>query len=151
MKSVLLKEEEEVSFCGQGLGSWVLDRVGTLPWYSGRWEGDAAATVSSGRLESRWSSSGGSGGVVAWIGGRLVALWASRRLSAARLSLVKSEKFVMAARTGSGRRCNQRVRRMSIFLLLPIASGGGKGTSSQSGLQTGVDSQGPVSKGQTTY
>ena len=55
--------------------------------------------------------------MVALIGGWLVALWASRRLSAhvARSSVVKSEKFVMAARTGSGRRCNQRARRMSSF------------------------------------
>ena len=55
-----------------------------------------------------------------------MALWASRRLlaQAARSSSVKSEKFVMVARTGSGRRRNQRTRRMSIFLLLPVASGG---------------------------
>ena len=64
--------------------------------------------------------------MVAWIEGRLVALWASRRLSAraARSSSVKSEKFVMAAWTGSGKRHNQRARRMSIFLLLSVASGG---------------------------
>ena len=50
-----------------------------------------------------------------------MALWASRRLSAwaARSSSVKSEKFAVAARTG-----NQRAKKMSIFLLLPVVSGG---------------------------
>ena len=63
---------------------------------------------------------------MAWIGGWLVALWALKRLSvqAARLSSVKSEKFVITAQTGSDRRLNQRVRRMSISLLLLVPSGG---------------------------
>ena len=81
--------------------------------------------VLSGGLESRLSSSGGSGAVAQWIGGQLVALWMSRRLSArdARPSSLKSEKFEMAKWTGSGKRHNQRARRMSIFLLLPAVSG----------------------------
>ena len=103
----------------------VLDWVETLLYCGGRWEGDAAAMTSSEALENRLSSSGGLGAVAAWIRGWLMALWASRRLSArvARSSSLKSEKFVMAARTGSGRRRNQRARRMSIFLLLPAVSG----------------------------
>ena len=64
--------------------------------------------------------------MVVWIGRRVVASWVSRRrlARAARSSLVKSEKLVMAAQTGSGRRRNHRARRMSIFLLVQAASGG---------------------------
>ena len=82
--------------------------------------------ASSGGLESRLSSSGGSGAVAAWIGERLVALWASRRLSAwvARSLSLKSKKIVMVARTGSGKCRNQRAWRTSILLLLPAVSGG---------------------------
>ena len=84
------------------------------------------AMASSGGLESRLSSSGGSGAVAAWVRGWLVALWVLRRLSArvSRSLSLKSEKFVIAVRTGGGRHRNQRARRMSIFLLLPAASGG---------------------------
>ena len=54
-----------------------------------------------------------------------MAVWASSRLSAqvARSSSLKEAKSVIAARTGSGRRRNQRAKRKSILAKAPAVSG----------------------------
>ena len=48
--------------------------MGALLEYGGWREGDAAVIVLSEGLESRLTSSGGSGAVMAWNGGRVVAV-----------------------------------------------------------------------------
>ena len=73
--------------------------MGALLEYGGWRDSDAAAMVSSGGKEGSPTSSGGSDKVAACMGGRVVALWALKRLSAraVRSSSVKSEKLVVAA------------------------------------------------------
>ena len=48
---------------------------GDLLEYGGLHEGNAVAMVSSEGLENRLTSSGRSGAVVAWVSGRVVAVW----------------------------------------------------------------------------
>ena len=81
--------------------------------------------ASSGGSSVGSPTSGGAVEAVAVRGGWLVAVWASRRLSAwvARSSPLKEAKLVMVARTVSGRRHNQRAKRTSNLAEAPTASG----------------------------
>ena len=65
--------------------------------------------------------------VAAVMAGGLAVAWASRRLSAclARSSSSWDVKFVMAERTGVGRRRSHRAKRLTIFAEVPVSSGGG--------------------------
>ena len=105
-------EGEETSFCERGRGALDQGR-GKRRWDVGvRWAGEDAAIESSGSssMESPLSA------VEAVRRGRPAAVWSSSRLSAwvAMPSSLKEVKLVMAERTGSGRRRNQRPRRTSI-------------------------------------
>ena len=91
-----------------------------------RWAGEAAVMASSGGSLVGSPSSGGVVEAAAVRGGWLVLACVSKRPSAwvAMASLVKEMKSVMAARTGSGRRHNQRTKRTSMLAEAPAASGG---------------------------